>query len=64
MAAKLVNIKNTKEYVKQVCVRTRGGKFTRVSEGWMNEVESDFRVLLHRKIHRHPSVGKTLMPEQ
>ena len=60
----LISRSKTKKYIKEVAKRTRGGKFTRVSEDFVDELESDFRVMIHRKIHRHPSIGKTLMGEQ
>ena len=60
----LISRSKTKKYIKEVAKRTRGGKFTRVSEGFVDELESDLRVLIHQKIHRHPSIGKTLMGEQ
>ena len=53
-----------KRYTKEVAKRTRAARVTRVSEGFVDELESDLRVLIHQKIHRHPSIGKTLMGEQ
>jgi len=35
-----------------------------VAESFIDELESDYRVLIHNKIHRHPSIGKTLMGEE
>jgi hypothetical protein len=60
----LISRSKTKKYIKEVAKRTRGGRFTRVAESFIDELESDFRVRIHNKIHRHPSIGKTLMGEE
>ena len=53
-----------KRYTKEVAKRTRAARFTRVSESFIDEIESDLRVLIHQKIHRQPTISKTLMGEQ
>ena len=60
----LISRGKPKKYIKEVAKRPRAARFTRVSESVIDEIESDLRVLIHQKIHRHPSIGKTLMGEQ
>jgi len=57
----LIYRRRTKEYIKEVAKRTRKARFTRVADSFVDDLESDFRLMIHRKIHAHPSKGMTLM---
>lgn len=39
----------------------RGGKFTRVSASFLDDIEDHVRTYIRAMVRAHPSVGKTLM---
>ena len=40
--------------------KARAHSFTRVSAGFLDQCEADLRNLIRTRVHRHPSVGRTL----
>ena len=40
---------------------TRAGKFTRVSKEFLERINAVVDATIRSEVHRHPSVGKTLM---
>lgn len=38
----------------------RLGRFTRVSAGWLDDLEAQLRATIARRVHSAPSIGKTL----
>lgn len=40
----------------------RLGRFTRISEEWFEELEAHVRTAIAARVHRAPSLGKTLKP--
>lgn len=50
-----------KAFALEISRTKRAGKFTRVSKDFLDRMEARFKADIHSEIHRHPSVGKTLM---
>lgn len=59
----LISKASVKRYALDISERYKKGKFTIVSEAFLNEVEEHVRVYVFRKVQRHPFKGKTLKPE-
>jgi hypothetical protein len=60
----LLNIKQCSQEALEISIRYKGGKFTRVGKSFKDELEEDIRVMIYRRVMRHPSKGKTLMGER
>lgn len=56
----ILNKKATKDYALKVAQENRGGRFTRVSESFINRIDAQTRLAIEREIHQHPSKGVTL----
>lgn len=56
----LLNRKKTKDYALEVSAATRGGRFTRVSKGFLDRIEAKMRSIILHEVHAHPSTGVTL----
>ena len=60
----LLNRKQVRRAALELAASFRSAQgFNRVSSAFIDELESEVHALLRRKIHHHPSVGKTIMPE-
>jgi len=42
------------------CAEKRAHKFTRVSEEWLDEIDTDVLLTIQRKVKALPSMGKTI----
>ena len=60
MSDKLINRTNCKKYSLEISERFKGGKFTRVSAQFLDDVEETVRVTIYKKVMNHPSLGRTL----
>ena len=60
MAEKLINRRQCKTYALEISDRYKGGKFTRVSQQFLDDIEEDVRVMVYKRVMSHPSVGRTL----
>lgn len=56
----LINRAAVKRLALEMSVRLRDSKFTRVSATFLNDVDAALCNLVTRRVHDHPSVGKTL----
>jgi hypothetical protein len=60
MARTLINAAAVKQYALDASTSDRGGKFTRVSKTFLNDVEANVQRMVRRLVQAHPSKGKTL----
>jgi hypothetical protein len=58
----LLNKSACREYALTQSANLRNGRFTRVSEDLIEELESYVRQKIAGMVHRAPSIGKTLKP--
>lgn len=56
----LIKASKVKAYALHISKQNRAGKFTRVSQDFLDRMEASLKRVIHDEIHRHPSVGKTL----
>jgi len=56
----LINKAKVRQLSLAIAAETRGGKFTRVSAGFLDRIEAKVRNVVAQEIHAHPSVGRTL----
>ena len=56
-----INRAVTKRRLLELSKSTRNGKFTRVSKGAIDELEAKHEASMRAMVHRHPSVGKTIL---
>lgn len=54
------NKTNVKKYALAVSAAARQGKFTRVSQAYLDRVEANTRAFIQATVKSHPSVGVTL----
>lgn len=59
----LTNRNALRKLALEVSAQRRNGKFTRVSAGFLAEIEGQVARIVTRKVREHPSRGKTLMAE-
>jgi len=57
---KLLNRACSKRFLLECSARFKRGKFTRVSESFLDEIEGEVRTLMLKKVMSHPSIGVTL----
>ena len=60
MSEKLIVRSNCTKYTLDVAKRYRAHTFTRVSKGFLDDIESEVRSLIYRKVMSLPSKGKTI----
>lgn len=58
----LLNKSAVREYALAQSRNLRDGRFTRVSSEFLDELEGHVRAAIAARVHRAPSVGKTLKP--
>lgn len=58
--ASILNQKHTRQFALDVAAKHRNGRFTRVSQDFLDRIEARTKKLILDEIHRHPSLGKTL----
>jgi hypothetical protein len=56
----IIKKNKVREYALQLAGASRSHKFTRVSQGFMNDVEYRTRQAISQFVGAHPSKGKTL----
>ncbi len=56
----LINKAKVKAFCLAVSQAQRAGKFTRVSGEFYEQLDAELKTLIRNKIHRLPSVGKTI----
>lgn len=59
--AKLITTAAVRKFALRVAEQKRPGRFTRVSQDFLDKIEQELVQIIHNKVHRHPSVGKTLI---
>ena len=55
----LLNRRQVRAFVLDTA-KARSHRFTRVSAGFLDQCEAELRNLIRDRVHRHPSVGRTL----
>jgi hypothetical protein len=63
MSTTLTNRTRVAQYLLDRAKRTRFWNPTRVSRAALDEIEAAFRTALDHRIERHPSIGKTVLPD-
>ena len=59
----MLNRSKTKARVLEIAHKTRmSAKFTRVSPDFLDLLEADLEDAIRRRVHAHPSGGRTLKP--
>lgn len=56
----LINKKHVKALVLAVSQECRGGKFSRVSKGFLQDLDGKVKNIIRDHVRQHPSVGKTI----
>lgn len=54
----LLNKKSVREFALRM---SQGRPFTRVSKTFLNRIEDHVRTIVGQEVHRHPTIGKTLL---
>jgi len=60
MSEKLIVRSNCTKYTLEVAKRYRAHTFTRVGKDFLDDIESEVRSLIYRKVMSLPSKGKTI----
>jgi hypothetical protein len=58
-----VNRALVRQYALEMAKETRAGKFSRVGECFIQQINADARGLIRTRVQSHPSRGKTLMKQ-
>ena len=56
----LINRTQCKKLIKQLSIEHRQGKFTRVSDGFLNRIEFEVKRIIYNSVKEHPTIGKTI----
>ena len=56
----LINRTQCKKLVKQLSIEHRQGKFTRVSDEFLNRIETQVYRMIYQSVKEHPTIGKTI----
>jgi hypothetical protein len=56
-----INRSSVKKLALHYSASNRAGKFTRVSKDFLERINAKVAGIISEEVHRHPSIGKTLM---